>query len=330
MDGMLPRWRAVGSDALWAGAAALVVALVGVTTNIATSNPDRVRVTAAGTAIAVFIALEIFRARATLHREPAANPPLPIPADMTAVVVARPDDSGAGQLFTANWEPMLGDEVAFEVSGAIESVQVDVALLSDWLAAEENRLTSADMPDVVRNQDLRLVRKARARAEKLGPEMVKLACATHAARYTDAEIRTILDRSLSFRVNNLLARTGHPNLPHPQDLDEMAAFTLGYAKEDLIELGFDAGPAHGGHQAYVPRAILLDSPLLMGIGELLAPADSSPSTTLYVACQFAHDFNFVSDQRLLWTHFVLPQAFVRYPFEGLVIDVSLVRRFGLP
>jgi hypothetical protein len=67
----------------------------------------------------------------------------------------------------------------------------------------------------------------------------------------------------------------------------MAAFTLGYAEKDLIELGFDAGPGRGGARAYVPREILLNSPELMKIGTLLSPAESCAEERLYLACQLA-------------------------------------------
>jgi hypothetical protein len=114
--------------------------------------------------------------------------------------------------------------------------------------------------------------------------------------------------------------------------DEMAAFTFGYAEKDLIELGFDAGRGRGGVRAYVPREILLNSPELMEIGTLLSPAASSAGERLYRACQLARDFTFIghADQRHLWTHFVLPQAFAHYPFDAVIVEVESIHSFGLP
>ena len=254
-------------------------------------------------------------------------------ADLTAVVVARPEtDEAAGHLFVADWDPMLGDDVAFELSGIIKSVHVEVPLLTDWLTAELARRSAFDIPDDdVKKQVLRPVRMAKGRSEMLGPELVQLARAAHAAHYTDAETRTILNRALSFKVNGLLSSADRPGYPHPLDLDEMAAFTLGYAEKDLIELGFDAGRGRGA-RGYVPREILLNCPELMQIGALCSPADSSASTRLYRACQFARDFTFIglAAGRHLWTHFVLPQAFARYPFDAVIVDVDSVHSFGLP
>ncbi|MEV0431386.1 hypothetical protein [Micromonospora sp. NPDC050495] len=261
-------------------------------------------------------------------------PEPPPAADMTAVVVARPETGEApGHLFVADWVPMLGDDVAFTLTGIIESVHVEVPLLTDWLTAELARRSASDIPDDdVKKQILRPVRMAKGRSERLGPELVRLARAAHAARYTDAEIRTILNRALSFKVNVLLSSADHPGYPHPLDLGEIAAFTFGYAKKDLIELGFNAGRGRGGVQAYVPREILLNSPELMEIGTLLAPAASSTSARLYRACQLARDFSFIglADQRHLWTHFVLPQAFARYPFDAVIVEAGSIRTFGLP
>ncbi|WP_327022995.1 hypothetical protein [Micromonospora sp. NBC_01739] len=112
----------------------------------------------------------------------------------------------------------------------------------------------------------------------------------------------------------------------------MAAFTLGCAEEELIELGFDAGKGGGGCVAYVPRRVLLESPELMAIGEAMTAADATESAKLFVACQLAQDFAFIgiADQRRLWTHFVLPQAFARCPLDALIVDVGRIQRFGLP
>jgi hypothetical protein len=228
---------------------------------------------------------------------------------------------------------MLGGDVAFELSGAIESVHVEVPLLTSWLTAELARRSAFDIPDEdVKTQILRPVRMARGRSQRLGPELVRLARAAHAARYSYAEIRTILNRALSFKVNSLLSGTNHPGYPHPLDLDKMAAFTFGYAVKDLIELGFDAGRGRGGVRAYVPREILLNSPELMEIGTLLSPAASSASERLHRACQLARDFNFIglADRRYLWTHFVLPQAFANYPFDRMIVEVGSIHAFGLP
>lgn len=262
-------------------------------------------------------------------------PEPPPAADLTAVVVARPetDEAPARHLFVADWDPMLGDDVAFELSGVIESVHVEVPLLTNWLTAELARRSAFDIPDDdMKKSILRPVRMAKGRSERLGPELVRLARAAHAAHYTDAEIRTILNRALSFKANSLLSGTDHPGYPHPVDLGEMAGFTFGYAEKDLIELGFDAGRGRGGVRAYVPREILLNSPELMEIGTLLCPAASSAGERLHRACQFARDFNFIglADQRHLWTHFVLPQAFAHYPFDAVIVEVDCIHSFGLP
>ncbi|MEU1607466.1 hypothetical protein [Micromonospora matsumotoense] len=228
---------------------------------------------------------------------------------------------------------MLGDDVAFELSGVIESVHVEVPLLTDWLTAELARRSAFDIPDDdVKKQILRPVRMAKGRSERLGPELVRLARAAHAARYTYAEIRTILNRALSFKVNSLLSSTDYSGYPHPLDLDKLAAFTFGYAVRDLIELGFDAGRGRGGVRAYVPREILLNSPELMKIGMLFSPAAASPSARLHRACQLARDFDFIglADRRHLWTHFVLPQAFAHYPFDRVIVEVGSIHTFGLP
>ncbi|MEV0810395.1 hypothetical protein [Micromonospora sp. NPDC050200] len=283
-------------------------------------------------------------------------------ADLTAVVVAHPTPTGgglalpreqrnegsefaaglkhghasAGNLFSVDWRPMLGDGdgdgYEFEPTGEVRAVCVEVPLLSDWLATERSRLSAADVSDGMKSQLLRPVRRAQDKLRKLGSELSWLARAAHHARYTDAEIRLILDRALSLRVNDLLARTDYPGQPEPLELRAMAAFTLGYAEEELVELGFDAGKGDGGCVASVPRRILLESPELMAVGEALAPAGATESTKLYTACQFAQDFTFIglADQRRLWTQFVLPQAFVRYPLHRLIVDVGRIQRFGLP
>ena len=290
--------------------------------------------------------------------EGSTSVPTDAAVDLTAVVVAHPARSGgppalpmqkvtgevdagrarigavAGHLFSADWRPMLGDgdEYAFEPTGEVTVASVEVPVLSDWLASESRRLSVADVPDWMRPQLLRPVRRAQDKLRKLRPELSWLARAAHQAGYTNAETRLILDRALSLQVNYLLARTEYPGRSMSLEPHAMAAFTFGYAEEDLVELGFDGGKGDGGCVASVPRRILMESPELMAVGEALAPGGATASTKLFTACQLAQDFSLVGlvDQRRLWTEFVLPQAFVRYPLERLIMDVGRMQRFGLP
>lgn len=247
-------------------------------------------------------------------------------------------DGARAHLVRADWTPLVDAIEAVHEKDAdpdLSKLRLTIEPVEAAIQEAERRLAEADAePGIIREISKRF-RVQRTRADELLPKLAWLGRQLREAGYHESEIASCLDATASFAVNRILSELGKAGYPSASDLSKMAAFTLGCDPVDLVYLGFDSRDGRG-MQAEVPVRFLARVGELARMGRHAARehgrANPSEREIVLIAAQMFHAFDLLFDwnsQRELWLRYVLPQAVIRYPREGIVVKHSDVERFGM-
>lgn len=237
-------------------------------------------------------------------------------------------------LVTADWTPLL-DLIEDQRNGVEPkyTLALDIPSLKDHFYRYEENLRKADAEPAILRSIERNLQKVRKQAEGILDDLLWMVERMSQVGYFERDICTVCDRVVSFSANNILGKLGVQGYPQIESLQEFVAFSLGYARGDLLYLGFDAHDGRG-NVAYVPFEFLANVDRLVSIGETLGKeyGVTTLSGKISAGCQLFHDFDYVFssfEQTELWTQFVLPLSVVRYPHEKVIVHPSEVASYGL-
>ena len=237
-------------------------------------------------------------------------------------------------LLSANWMPLI--DLIEDKRNGIEvsyTVRLDIPLLKHHLDDYEENIRKFDAEQDILRASKRHLKTARQDAEAILDDLFWITEQMIETGYHEREISVVCDRVVSFTVNKIFRRLDIKDYPKIGHLKEFVAFTLGYDRNDLLYLGFDAYDDRGT-VAEVPIDFLMKVEKLVSMGEILG--SQYGMTTLEqkvtVGCQLFHEFDYAFDysqQIELWILFVLPLSVVRYSRENVIIHPSDVKSYGL-
>lgn len=237
-------------------------------------------------------------------------------------------------LLSADWNPLI-DLIEDKRKGieASYTVRLDIPLLKNHFDNYEESIRKSDAEKGILRSDKRYLKTARQNAEGILDDLLWITMQMRETGYYERDISVVCDRVVSFAVNKILGRLGIKDYPKIESLEEFVAFTLGYNRDELLYLGFDAYD-DGGTVAEVPIDFLMNVEKLVSMGEILG--SQYGMTTLkqkvIVGCQLFHEFDYAFDyyqQKELWILFVLPLSVVCYSRENVIIHPSDVKSYGL-
>jgi len=245
------------------------------------------------------------------------------------------EEDGEAHLFQADWNALI-DSVAQrqrKKDAAAFTVRLDIPYLESRLNDYEELIRKSDADATIKRQLAKYLQRARESEDEILANLLWAVEQMKAEGYGDREIAVVCDRLVSFTIISILGRLGVDGFPQLEELTKFVAFVLGYSEDEMVDLGFDAYDGRG-LIAIVPLEFLLEVQNLRDVGAALGEKydAKTPRRQVMVACQLFHDFDYAFDyyhQRELWTHFVLPQALLRYPREQVVFKPSDIERFGL-
>jgi hypothetical protein len=259
--------------------------------------------------------------------------------EVSAIAGALSGQSGAEampepHLFEADWTALIDSVTsAREGTQASFKVALNIPYFEDEIDWYEQAVRKADADARIKRELTRNHERARKSALTLVNELRWAVEMMQEAHFHETEISTVCDGFASVSINAVLGRLAIKGHPQIGSLEEFIGYVFGYAKSDLVYLGFGSGDGRG-LTAEVPMDFLLEVEQLLELGGALGEKHgaTTPQQKVYAACQLFHDFDYAFsyyDQRRLWTKFVLPQVLERYPHEDVIFNPSNVERFGL-